>query len=167
MCISTMLVLTVDMEEAFVSLKKIGESDLFAHTSLVKCKHEIRDRLERPARRVPQPPILKVHRQAYHFNDGSAQRRSSRSLCVYLWDHGDSKEVEFLALGKELVHDLILEKGYLVLVAQDPHVGEKVELVGRKDVIRVEAEEILVQSIWLLLLSDDESYCSLKVFAIP
>jgi hypothetical protein len=34
-------------------------------------------------------------------------------------------------------------------------------------VIRVEAEEILVQSVCFFLFSDDESHCVLEVFAMP
>jgi hypothetical protein len=123
---SAVLVLAVDMEEALISLGKIGIGDLVAHTSLVNCKHEICERLSCPVRcATPGLPFLKFHLATYDFNDRFTQQRSCHSFCIDLRDYSDAERTGFLILRKHFVHGLILKKRYLMLVAQDPHIGKK------------------------------------------
>jgi hypothetical protein len=205
-----MLVLAVDMEEAFVSLGKVGTSHVFAQTSLVDFQHKIRKTFDCPFRSDRITALcIEFCAPTYGFDDGLTQRRACHSFRVYRRDHSQGEGLVFFALGKELIHGLILEKRYLMLVAQDPHIDKEIvstDVISRSlkvlriqpelkfveeryfhirefelafccffersvergaEVVRVEAEEFLVQSVWLLLFSDDEVYGAMEMFATP
>lgn len=120
-----LLILAMDMKEASAPL---GERVLLqVLVATVDGAYEVDKAFDRPQVFIyclgdAMGRVLDGNRRSYLY-DSSSKRRSCQSVLVSQRHHLDTECSMDDSFGKKAINGFVLEKGYLVLVAEDPEFG--------------------------------------------